>query len=55
MSPPTDRKYELSKVMAERICDKYGIKTRRVQTKSDLFASNITGAFKPRQEQIVIK
>ena len=55
MTLTLQKRYEKGKQIGDRICEKYGIKTRRIENKNDLNAKNLTATYKPRKVRIEIK
>ena len=55
MTLTIQRKLEKGKQIGDRICEKHGIRTRRIENRNDLFAKNISATNKPRRRRIEIK
>lgn len=47
--------FEKGKEIGDRFCMKYGFKTRRIESKNDLFAPNLSITFNPSKKKIKIK
>lgn len=48
-------KIEKGKIVGDRICEKFGIQTKRIENSNDLFARNLTMTLNPSKKKIVVK